>query len=298
MAWTLTGSLDEFEAAAGEHLRTDPVRQTVPLTLLATLRERGLAAFGDAPPVYGWHRSAGQVDGAFLQTPPYPVLVASLPAESALSLISLLGEDGRDLSAVNLPGPAEPAFLGAWAAATGGSAATRQRSRLFRLGALAAPDPMPPGAARVAGSADRDVLISWHEAFSREIERGAHGPADRMVDDRLSYGGLMLWEADGRPAAMAGITRLVAGVARVAPVYTPPGHRRRGFGGAVTTAVSQAAIDAGAAEVVLYTDLANPTSNALYQRLGYRPVEERVLLDLLPAPRDQANVTGTRRAPS
>ena len=142
------------------------------------------------------------------------------------------------------------------------------------------------------------MLISWHEAFSREVERGAHGPADRMVDDRLSYGGLMLWEADGRPAAMAGITRLVAGVARVAPVYTPPGHRRRGFGGAVTTAVSQAAIDAGAAEVVLYTDLANPTSNALYQRLGYRPVEERVLLDLLPAQRDQANVTGTRRAPS
>ncbi|MFZ0046257.1 MAG: hypothetical protein WAL16_10505, partial [Streptosporangiaceae bacterium] len=111
MAWTLTGSLDEFEAAAGEHLRTDPVRQTVPLTLLATLRERGLAAFGDAPPVYGWHRSAGQADGAFLQTPPYPVLVASLPAESALSLISLLSEGGRDLSAVNLPGPAEPAFL-------------------------------------------------------------------------------------------------------------------------------------------------------------------------------------------
>ena len=62
--------------------------------------------------------------------------------------------------------------------------------------------------------------------------------------------------------------------------------------------MSQAAIDAGAAEVVLYTDLANPTSNALYQRLGYRPVEERVLLDLLPAQRDQANVTGTRRAPS
>jgi predicted GNAT family acetyltransferase len=46
----------------------------------------------------------------------------------------------------------------------------------------------------------------------------------------------------------------------------------------VTAAVSQAALDAGAAEVVLYTDLANPTSNSLYQRLGYRPVEDRVVL--------------------
>jgi predicted GNAT family acetyltransferase len=70
---------------------------------------------------------------------------------------------------------------------------------------------------------------------------------------------------------MAGATRAVAGQARVGPVYTPPERRGRGFGGAVTAAVSQAAIDAGVAEVLLYTDLANPTSNALYQHLGYEP---------------------------
>jgi predicted GNAT family acetyltransferase len=42
--------------------------------------------------------------------------------------------------------------------------------------------------------------------------------------------------------------------------------------------VSQAALDAGAKHVVLFTDLANPTSNALYPRLGYRPVEDRIVL--------------------
>ena len=65
---------------------------------------------------------------------------------------------------------------------------------------------------------------------------------------------------------------------RVSPVYTPPERRRQGFAGAVTAAVSQAALDAGAEHVVLFTDLANPTSNALYQRLGYRPVEDSVVL--------------------
>jgi predicted GNAT family acetyltransferase len=79
---------------------------------------------------------------------------------------------------------------------------------------------------------------------------------------------------------MAGLTRTVAGVTRVAGVYTSRAHRRSGYGGAVTTAASQTARRRGAAEVVLFTDLANPTSNALYQRLGYRPVEDRVLLDL------------------
>jgi predicted GNAT family acetyltransferase len=69
-------------------------------------------------------------------------------------------------------------------------------------------------------------------------------------------------------------------MARVAPVYTPPSLRGRGYAGAVTAAVSQAALDAGATEVVLYTDLANPVSNSVYQRLGYRPVEDRLMLEL------------------
>ncbi len=85
------------------------------------------------------------------------------------------------------------------------------------------------------------------------------------------------------PVAMAGSTRAVNGVVRVAGVYTPPAHRRHGYGGAVTAAASQAALDAGAAAVVLYTDLANPTSNALYARLGYEPMADRVVLDLAAA---------------
>jgi FR47-like protein len=70
---------------------------------------------------------------------------------------------------------------------------------------------------------------------------------------------------------------------RVAPpVYTPPALRGHGYAAGVTAAVSQAALDAGVEEVVLYTDLANPVSNALYERLGYRAVEDRVLLSFEP----------------
>jgi predicted GNAT family acetyltransferase len=71
-------------------------------------------------------------------------------------------------------------------------------------------------------------------------------------------------------------------VVRLGPVYTPPEHRGRGYGAAVTAAVSHAALDAGASYVVLFTDLANPTSNALYRRLGYQPVEDRVVLEFEP----------------
>ena len=56
--------------------------------------------------------------------------------------------------------------------------------------------------------------------------------------------------------------------------YTPPEHRGRGYGAAVTMAVSRAAQEAGAAHVLLFTDLTNSTSNRLYQRIGYRPVAD------------------------
>ena len=150
------------------------------------------------------------------------------------------------------------------------------RSRLFRLVTLTPLD-RPAGAARLATAADRDLLITWLTDFS--VETGdSPGPPPGTVDDELSYGGLTLWEADGIPVAVAGVKRPAAGVVRVGPVYTPPGQRRHGYAAAATVAVSQAALDAGAAGVVLFTDLASAASNGLYPRLGYQPVADRVML--------------------
>jgi GNAT superfamily N-acetyltransferase len=311
MPWTLTRDIDEFCAAAGDHLRAEAVLHNLPLTILDSLRQRGPAAYGDDAPVYGWHESAGgQLDGAILQTPPFPLLVASLPAGSATDLITRLGSDVKLPAAINLPGTDGADFGAAWEQATGGSATAVNRSRLFRLERLVPPAPGPPGEARVASPGDRELLIEWHVAFGREAR--VRDNAVRVVDDRMSHAGLRLWEAGGLPVAMAGTTREVAGVVRIVGVYTVPAHRQRGYGGAVTAVASQAALDAGASAVVLFTDLANPTSNALYHRLGYRPIADRVMLQLAPdggaearshagsdaAAADSAGPDVTRQAPA
>lgn len=294
MAWELTESLDDFERVAAAHLLADPVRQTVPLSVLASLREAGPARFGDSPPLFGWHRRTdGTVDGAVLQTPPYALLLASAPAGSVPALLTVLDAERGLPTAVNLEAAAEAPFLADWAAVTGdGTGRARLRSRLYRLGELCPPDPAPAGAARLAGQADSDLLVAWHNAFRLEAEGAGPEDARRTVADRLGHSGLMIWEVAGAPVAMAGLTRTVAGVARVVGVYTPPEHRRHGYGAAITTAVTRAAQAAGATEVVLFTDLANPTSNAIYQHLGYRPVEDRVMLELT------ADVTSAHPAPS
>jgi predicted GNAT family acetyltransferase len=282
MAWTVTESLDDYLATAGEFLRSRPVHNTIQLTALESLSARGAPVFGDVAPLFGWWRSdAAEITAALLHTPPYPVLLTPLPDHSADALAEALAARGRQLPGVNAGQRDAVAFATAWSRLTGAGSQEFRRSRLFRLGQLEPPAPAPRGAARVAAPSDRDLLESWFDAFTREVA-DLGGLSRRTVDDRLSYGGLTLWEADGAAVSLAGVSRPVAGAVRLAPVYTPPQHRGHGYGAAVTAAVSQAALDTGAAHVVLFTDLANPTSNALYQRLGYRPVEDRVVFRFEP----------------
>ena len=279
MPWFLSDSLPDYSATAEGLLRANAGRNTILLGAAETLRARGLAAFGPGRPLFGWWQppGTGVVSAAFLHTPPFPLALTSMPPGTAAELAQALATRGRPLSGVNADLPVATAFGAAWHELTGDAVAKSMRSRLYQLGELKPPDPFPPGRARVAGPDDRSLLIGWSEAFHQEAQTGDRN-VDRMVDDRLSYRGYTLWELDGQPVSLAGLTRQVAGQVRVGPVYTPPVGRGRGYGGAATWAVSQAARDAGAAQVVLFTDLDNPTSNALYQRLGYQPVADRLVL--------------------
>ncbi len=283
MTWTLTPDLENYLATAGDFLRSDPVRNTIPLTVAQTLRIRGPRAFGEIAPLFGWWRGPdGEITAALLHTPPYPVLLTGLPEGSAGPLTELLVARGRQVRGVNSDEHNATAFAAVWSGLTGAGAEEFLRTRLYWLGQLQPPEPPPPGAARLATAADRDLLRRWLAAFSEEIADDVGRGGDELIDDRLSHGGLTLWVSDGTAVSLAGINRQVAGTVRVGPVYTPPEYRRLGYGAAVTAAVSRAALDAGAENVVLFTDLANPTSNALYRRIGFGPVEERVVLHFRP----------------
>jgi predicted GNAT family acetyltransferase len=132
----------------------------------------------------------------------------------------------------------------------------------------------------VAGKEDRGQLVRWYAEFVEDAGHVAAREAEAWADARISYGGITLWEAeDGTPLSMAGVTPVVAGQVRVAPVYTPAHLRGRGYAGAVTAQVTRAVLASGVREVLLFTDLANPTSNGLYQRIGYRAVADFAAYD-------------------
>ena len=230
----------------------------------------------------GCDTNRNAVRGAFMHTPGFPIFLTSMSSEAAAELAGLLAAARHRIPGVNAEGDAAEAFADTWRRRTGQAPTVHRRMRLHRLGALVRPDPAPEGASRAADVRDRDLLIEWFGAFAVEVDDGAtqdHAPG---IDERLSYCGTTIWEAVGAPVSVAGMTRAVAGMVRVGPVYTPPALRGRGYAGGATAAASQAALDAGATDVVLYTDLANPTSNALYERLGFRPVEDRLMLSFEP----------------
>ncbi|MFB7946353.1 GNAT family N-acetyltransferase [Kitasatospora phosalacinea] len=278
MAWTLSTSLDEFRSAAGGFLAADPAANTVLLTVVDRVHRDGPQVYGDAPPRYGWWREPdGAVTGATLRTPPYGQRLGRMTTAAAEALARLLADGDRRPDDVGGGREAVFAFARELERLTGRGWSVATNERLYRLGELTPPPAPPAGGARLAAPAERELVARWFAAFAAEAGVNVPGDLQADADQRIAAGALLLWEAeDGRVTSLAGASPAVAGMSRIGPVYTPPELRGRGYASALTAAASAHARAGGAAEVLLCTDLANPVSNAIYQRIGYLPVGDAV----------------------
>ncbi|WP_137989571.1 GNAT family N-acetyltransferase [Streptomyces vilmorinianum] len=277
MTWHITEDAEAFRAAAHDHFAADPARNTVLLTLSEGARRRPLASAR-----YGWWTEAdGRVTGAFLFTLPHEPALGPMPVEAARALVHALpdaGEGAGPAAVTSVRGEEETAeaFAAELCGESGRAWTTTRRMRLYRLGQLTPPDPAPQGRARTATAEDIPRAAAWMRDFAGDIGESTDVDYTPNIEPRVAEGRLHFWQTGDGPVSMAGISPIVAGQARISPVYTPSGLRGRGYAGAITSAVSRAALDAGARQVLLFTDLSNPTSNSLYQRLGYRPVTDHV----------------------
>jgi RimJ/RimL family protein N-acetyltransferase len=308
MAWQTTGDVTKFLAAAGPYLRRERVRNTVILSVTETMRVTAAASAGKsspgagrqesasadgvagqaARPLFGWWSDqAGAVAGTFMHTPPFPVVLTEVAPEAAAELAAVTMAD-RPLGGVNAYPEVAEAFADGWRGGSrdgsrdgsrGRRADVYRRQRLYRLAQLVWPDPAPAGTARMARDADAKLTADWFAAFADEVDDMGRGEdQSAAARAKISHDGVMVWEAGGQPVSIACNTLPVTGMVRIGPVYTPPEARGHGYASAATAALSQRLLEAGAQEVVLYTDLANPVSNSIYQRIGYQPVEDRVVL--------------------
>jgi predicted GNAT family acetyltransferase len=275
----LTDDVGEFATVAEPFLRSEPFTANV----IAVEVDGVMSGQRSLHPGSRWIlvEERGQLVGAAMHTPPFNLFLPKLGDGVPEAVARALSSAGHRFPGVSGEAVTVQRFVGAWEALGGAGSRVRVRTRMYVLGTLRPPQGVA-GHGRQAVGGDADFLVDWLRAFFAETNNVSHdADIDGVARRRLADGQFWLWEDGGEPVSVAGVHPPAAGVARVGPVYTPGQRRRRGYGSAVTAVASRAGMDRGAAHVVLYTDLSNPTSNAIYQAIGYMPdhdAEERDLL--------------------
>jgi RimJ/RimL family protein N-acetyltransferase len=272
------GDAAAFASLALPLLEADPLRHTIAMTVV-----RGILLGDGAASMITLHEGADVV-GALVRSPDRAALVSGVPAVHAVAVDRALAELDPAMPGVSGPLPEAEAFAAAHTARTGAGTRLVVALRLFALASLEPPVGVK-GAARRADGSDIALLGRWRGEFLAETHEtpASKEPQEVLAARALQRGqGCWLWELDGAPVAMAAAGAPTGGMSRIGPVYTPAEHRGHGYGAAVTAAASQWALDAGAARVVLFTDLTNPVSNRLYPRIGYRAVHDAAELAFTP----------------
>jgi GNAT superfamily N-acetyltransferase len=270
----VTDDVGEFLDATGGYLRSRPVEHNLILTLAERVRNDG---DGAVPSRWAWATDGlGRVAGAAIQSPgDFRATMTPMATGAVDALVERLDVEAPGMPGANGEAGTVAAFAGAWATARRVSAHPVESERLYRLGALRSPGPAP-GRLRPAGTADLATVVAWFEAFNAETGHAPPPGIDRhgLIARRVEHGQVWLWDVEGVATSMACTTAPLAGAVRIGPVYTPPDHRGQGYAAACVGGVSAGARAAGARDCLLYTQLTNPVSNKIYQRLGYEAVAE------------------------
>jgi hypothetical protein len=211
--------------------------------------------------------------GAGWMTPPLPLGLSAVPSDAIAAIVEY-ARSIQPVSGVIAPTATAIEFEQAWLAATGCSVASRMAQRIFCLSELAY-FPSVEGTFRVATEADRARLEAWHHGFILDCKlQGDRESAIKACDLGLRNASRFVWQVGSDIVSMVGFGGPTPSGMRISWVYTPPEHRGRGYASAAVAAMSQKLLGEGRKFCFLYTDLANPTSNAIYQRLGYQPVSD------------------------
>lgn len=220
-------------------------------------------------------RVDGELVAAFMHTPPHPLHVGLATPDQARQLATELAGSGSALPGVGgVRAPAE-AFAQEWAERTGSSLETVMEVGAFDLPTRPMLPWVVPGHYRLASVDDLPLVDRWAQDFSDAVER--HRTTVPTLEPAVGAGRVGLWVDRDRPVSMAYCSVVNGGVTRVSGVWTPPEHRGRGYASGVVAALSAERMDAGE-RCMLFTDLANPTSNKIYQAMGYRRIGDHVTI--------------------
>jgi GNAT superfamily N-acetyltransferase len=212
----------------------------------------------------------GEVAGCAFRTPPFKLGITQIPRESIAPLVDHVAGVYSDLPAVLGPEEAAARFAELWSRRNNCGWSLGMRQRIHALEHVSFPDSHPGGALRPAVDADLPLLVDWMDAFARNT--GTSGAHHRIrAEELVRSTSIFLWE-DAEPRSMVAAPGKTPNGVRVGYVYTPEAFRGRGYATIAVASLTDRLLRGGRRLCFLYTDLSNPTSNAIYARIGYKPV--------------------------
>jgi uncharacterized protein len=231
--------------------------------------------WGTEPPLMASVENHDEVAAVALMTPPHNLIVSWTADDSTLDEIAReLHAKAEAVPGVNSSADIARKFALKWSELSGHTFRVQMAQRIYQLSRVTI-EARAAGRLREPDQSDDALLREWRAAFSIDAEGVDPGQAREAAALPLPKSRrLLLWEVEGTAVSMAGYSGPTPNGIRVAWVYTPPENRGKGFAGACVAALSQKLLDDGRKFCFLYTDLANPISNHVYQKIGYEPVTD------------------------
>lgn len=215
----------------------------------------------------------GNIIAVAMMTLPYNLLLSQIKNLKAINIIAQdLQQDNQLLTNVNAPVVEAQAFVEKWCLLTGTSYKLKLPLRIFKLEKVELFSQVK-GDFRLATENDKQLLKSWHDAFCLEALGSIESDSKTWAEKILQQGSAYFWENE-IPVSIACIAGLTPNGAGINTVYTPPEYRKQGYARACVAALSQTLLDKGYKFCFLFTDLSNPTSNKIYQQIGYKSVAD------------------------
>ena len=222
-----------------------------------------------------------RVSGCVWRTPPFKLGLTQIPIESIPLLVRDVATVYDSLPALMGPEPEAIEFAKCWSRHVGAKWAIGMRQGIYRLERVNFPARLASGSLRKAEMSELQLLSEWGAGFSRDTGVETHAQLS-LLERSIRRGSLYIWE-DQEPRAMALSSGTTPNGVRVGYVYTPPAFRNRGYATAIVSSLSQRLLNTGRRFCFLYTDLANPTSNKIYEKIGYVAVSDAIDVSFLGA---------------
>lgn len=262
-----------FQQRVGDFLLRRECENCVQIGLIERLVEgKPAAPHGviSTPMLLCVESNSGDVEMVAMQTPPGALLLTQGSDEATRGLMNHLLEQSW-VGGINGPVPTVHVAVDLIKRARQVAFLRKVQLRAFQLDEVIPPSPAE-GSMQRAMPSHISLLATWNEAFHRDINEPS-ARNEMLAAKTIEEGRPRFW-VDGEPVAVAAWAGPTPNGTRVNFVYTPPKFRGKGYASNLVAALSQELLDRGNKFCFLFTDLANPTSNSIYQKLGYRGMSD------------------------